>query len=864
MNAQFPLYLIPLLPLLGAAFLLLFGRRLSRQTVHLVAVGAVLAAATVAIVAVMGDLWSLRAAWIKQGAPPGLVPKLVSSSWTWIASGDLRVPVGFMLDPLSAVMVLVVTGVGSLIHIYSCGYMAKDPDYPRFFAYLNLFTGAMLILVLADSLVLTFVGWEGVGLCSYLLIGFWYDKEANASAGKKAFIVNRIGDLGFILGMLLLWATVGTLDYSDLTSDGLRNALLEKKWQFFAQGTDYTSGKLEYWLELKPSLLIGVALFVGAAGKSAQFPLYVWLPDAMAGPTPVSALIHAATMVTAGVYLIARLSFLYTLSPVAMTIVAGFGAFTALFAATIAFAQNDIKKVLAYSTVSQLGFMFAAVGVGAFGAGIFHLATHAFFKACLFLGAGAVIHALHNQQDIREMGGLRRRLPATHWTFLVSCIAIAGLPAMSGFFSKDAIILASLVNVFDKAPGTTMIQDSAAVWISRGLYVTLTAASLCTAFYMFRLYALVFLGESRSDAHTLETLHAPSASMDWPLILLAGGATLVGLLGVPTLLTGTGGVYLLLLTTVTALVLVWLAFFGSQVLPTPGEERPRVPWLTVHVPLFTLAAALVLLGAMALPGVGKLPADWLAQWLAPSFSGKDVIQVAAAFAQKTATGVHPYHVGHGAEVALMAIAVIVALVGVGAALAIYHRGPSAGMGSLVHALGWFYRLVLDKWRIDELFALVVVRPLAWFAYVLRKAVDEFLIDKVLVTGVSYVVYGIGWIGSQLQTGRARQYLAAMLVGLGALLFLATRPVSTFRVRTVGAQVTVVAGQPGDRILGPSSLQIEWDFDGDGKPDRQGQRARWRYPRPGSYTVKMTATDPRFGTTSTRTEKVEIGKGKVTR
>ncbi|HLA39655.1 MAG TPA: NADH-quinone oxidoreductase subunit L, partial [Candidatus Glassbacteria bacterium] len=346
------------------------------------------------------------------------VPFLADTLYRWMAVGGLEVNVSFMMDRLSSVMILVVSGVSGLIHIYSMGYMAHDKGYWRYFSYLNLFVFFMLLLVAADNIVLMFVGWEGVGLCSYLLIGFWFSSGEKADAGKKAFIVNRIGDFGFLLGIILIFWNLGTVEF---------NGIAGSAPQVLAAGGGLATA-------------ITLLLFMGAVGKSAQIPLYVWLPDAMAGPTPVSALIHAATMVTAGVYMIARLNVLYLLAPTAMCVVATLGALTAIYSASIGLLQNDIKKVLAYSTVSQLGYMFLAVGVGAFSAGIFHLMTHSFFKALLFLGAGSVIHALGDKQDIREMGGLKGKMPRTYWTFLAATLAISGIPPLSGFFSKDEIL----------------------------------------------------------------------------------------------------------------------------------------------------------------------------------------------------------------------------------------------------------------------------------------------------------------------------------------------------------------------------------------------------------------------------------------
>ncbi len=478
------LWLIPALPLAGVLFNAALGQRLGRGVVRLVAPGVVLGAFATAATAFV-QLWQ---------APEGAV--LLDRVFPWIHAGSLQVDVVFRVDPLSAVMILVVTGVGFLIHVYSTGYMGHDADYARYFTYLNLFTASMLILVLADNLPLLFVGWEGVGLCSYLLIGFWYDKEENAAAGKKAFIVNRIGDFGFLLGVFLLFWSLGSgphaLDFHEIAA----------KTGSMAPAT---------------ITAICLLLFVGATGKSAQIPLYVWLPDAMAGPTPVSALIHAATMVTAGVYMIARLNFLYILSPTALAVVATIGALTAFFAATIGLVQNDIKRVLAYSTISQLGYMFLGVGVGAFSAGIFHLMTHAFFKALLFLGAGSVIHGMGGEQDMRKMGGLRAHMPITFWTFMAAFLAISGIPGFSGFFSKDEILWKAYASPFG------------GIW----LYALGLVAAGLTAFYMGRLVFMTFFGECRADEETRHHLHESPPSMTVPLLVLGFLSFAGGYVGLP-------------------------------------------------------------------------------------------------------------------------------------------------------------------------------------------------------------------------------------------------------------------------------------------------------------------------------------------
>jgi len=485
MNGEAPLlWLIPALPLAAVLVNLAIGHRLGRRAVGWLACGAVGLSFAFAVQAI------LRLAALPEAQrAAGFTDRV----YTWMSVGDFSVAVSFLLDPLSSVMILVVTGVGFLIHVYSTGYMGHDPDYRRFFLYLNLFTFAMLTLVLADNFLFMFVGWEGVGLCSYLLIGFWYQRPSAAEAGKKAFIVNRIGDFGFLLGMFTLVGVTGTLQYLPMFAAAPK--------VFVAGGSLITAATL--------------LLFLGATGKSAQLPLYTWLPDAMEGPTPVSALIHAATMVTAGVYMVARTHVLFQLAPVSLEVVAWIGAATALFAATIGLAQNDIKRVLAYSTVSQLGYMFMACGVGAFTAGIFHLMTHAFFKALLFLGAGSVIHALSDEQDLRRMGGLAAKLPWTHFTMLMATLAIAGIPPFAGFFSKDEILSGAF------ASGHRVI------WVM-GL-----AGAILTAFYMFRLYILTFRGAPRLTHEAAHHLHESPPSMIVPLFVLAVLSVIGGLVGPP-------------------------------------------------------------------------------------------------------------------------------------------------------------------------------------------------------------------------------------------------------------------------------------------------------------------------------------------
>jgi NADH-quinone oxidoreductase subunit L len=495
------IWLIPLLPALGALTQLLIGRRLSNKGVSAVSVG----------LPGLSFLWALGCFVQFLGLPESYHHVFLRSLYTWLPAGpfhlgdgslgNLHVNVGFQLDPLSSVMMLVVTGVGFLIHVYSIGYMGHEGGYYRFFGYMNLFMFSMLILVLANNYLMMFVGWEGVGLCSYLLIGFYFHRKSASDAGKKAFVMNRIGDAGFLLGVMLMAVTFGSLDFQQVTATALSGR--------FPVGSSVI-------------VAICILLFIGATGKSAQIPLYTWLPDAMEGPTPVSALIHAATMVTAGVYMVARSNALFILAPTAMAVVAVIGAATALWAASIGLVQNDIKRVLAYSTISQLGYMFLACGVGAFGAGIFHLMTHAFFKALLFLGAGSVIHALSGEQDMRKMGGLWSRVPTTAKTMLVATLAISGAPLFSGFFSKDEI----LWKAFSSPYGSSLL------W-----FVGFATAGL-TAFYMFRLFFLTFAGTSRVPHEVEHHIHESPKVMTIPLICLAVGAGAAGYIGWPKILGG--------------------------------------------------------------------------------------------------------------------------------------------------------------------------------------------------------------------------------------------------------------------------------------------------------------------------------------
>lgn len=525
-------FLIILFPLIGVVVNTLFARRWNEAVIGWFSsamVGGSFAFSVAAYISLLGMDASAR--------------HFQQVLFDWIRVGSFHAPAALLVDPLSCVMALAVSGVSFIIHIYSIGYMHADPGYRRYFVCLNLFVFFMLLLVLANNFLVMFIGWEGVGLCSYLLIGFWYSDEEKATAGKKAFIVNRIGDFGFLLAIFLIWTTFGTVQFHEII---LRMAS-------FPVGSSVITA-------------ICLLLFLGAVGKSAQFPLYVWLPDAMAGPTPVSALIHAATMVTAGVYMVARSNFFYSMAPVALDVVAIVGAGTAIFAASIGLVQNDIKKVLAYSTVSQLGYMFLACGVAAYGAAIFHLVTHAFFKALLFLGSGSVIHGVSGEQDIRHMGGLKSKMPVTYWTFLVGTLAIAGIPGLSGFFSKDEILW------------KTFEGRHHVLWLVG------VVAALFTAFYMFRLLYLTFHGKFRGSRSQEQHLHESPPVMTVPLIILAVLAAIGGYIGLPAALGGSNPFEHWLHPVVSQ---------GAQVHALLGEVHHGVQPMEYLVMLISVVAALL-------------------------------------------------------------------------------------------------------------------------------------------------------------------------------------------------------------------------------------------------------------------------------
>jgi NADH-quinone oxidoreductase subunit L len=661
--AELSLWAIILFPLAGAVLNGLIGRRIGRGNVTLLAIGVMVGSFALSAIAFYHafngtDLHFRGDPWIQVVGADGR--SIVSIAW------------GLLVDRLSATMIMVVTGVGTLIHIYSASYMSHEDDagYARFFTYLNLFVAAMLTLVLGDSLVLTFVGWEGVGLCSYLLIGFWYTDPQKAFAGRKAFVTNRIGDFGFLIGLFALLSIFGTANYGDL------QALAKTVEPSALIATGVFSGHTYQWA-ITFALL---GLFVGACGKSAQLPLYVWLPDAMAGPTPVSALIHAATMVTAGVYLVARNNYLFTYAPVAMATVTLVGAVTALFAALIAFTQNDIKKVLAYSTVSQLGFMFIGVGAGIWWAGILHLVTHAFFKACLFLGAGSVMHGMGDETDIQKMGGLFKKMPWTAGTFLVATCAITGIVPLSGFFSKDAILGGAHASVNPAAP-----------WVGPTAYAIGSLAALGTAFYMSRLYILTFFGKPRT--HAAEHAHESSPVMWVPLAILAFLSVVALYLGLPGIEP--------------------FARFTEKVFG-PGIER--------------------------LQEIGQLPRE--------------------------------AHEGFGPYL----VAWLIAAAGTTVAVLFYWRPLTTVPDRLAQTFPGLYRFMYEKFRVDELYQVIVIEPTRFAAYILWRVVDVFAIDGLLVNGVARLVAFTGSLFRLLQNGDVQRYAAIMAVAAAVVLLSVLWPV----------------------------------------------------------------------------------------
>jgi NADH-quinone oxidoreductase subunit L len=686
MTKNLHLWVIPLLPLIGAAINGLLGRRFKNAMVSAVAL--LFTAASFA--------WAVWAVWsVWPGS--GIALPHIETLATWITAGTFSAPFGFYLDQLSMIMVLVVTGVGFLIHIYSVGYMAHEGGYYRFFAYLNLFMFFMLTLVLANNYLLMFVGWEGVGLASYLLIGFFFLKDSAADAGKKAFIVNRIGDFAFLIGMFLIIQHFGSLNYDAVFGKiAAGNFTPEAGWGLFTA--------------------IALCLMFGATGKSAQVPLYVWLPDAMEGPTPVSALIHAATMVTAGIYMIARSHAIFNLAPHALQIVAIIGCITAIFAATMGLAQTDIKRVLAYSTVSQLGYMFLACGVAAYSAGIFHLMTHAFFKALLFLGAGSVIHAVGGEQDMRRMGGLRKLIPVTFWVVTIATIAIAGIPPFAGFFSKDEILGA----VFHSPYGGPVI------W---GIGV-LTAG--LTSFYMFRLWFMTFFGELKLGSVDLgEEAHAAHAPAQ------AGHGTAADSHGhADDHSHGHGGVH-------------------------------ESPWIML-APLVILAVLSFIGGWVGVPQFmgGQNEVE---HFLSPVMQSGPAV-AGEAVSDKDATTSHAGETAPentGEEWLLASTSVAAALIGLFFAYLLYYKNPGLPdrITSKMHGI---YMMVLHKYYVDEGYGAIFVKPLlALSTVVLWRGVDQGVIDG-LVNGAGSASQGVGNELRQMQSGNIRSYAAWVAIGGAAI------------------------------------------------------------------------------------------------
>ena len=625
------LILIPLLPLIGFLVLGIGFRKIPVRISSILGPGTIFLSLLLTIIVCLN--------FHQFNSSP------VQYFFPWLQFGSINISFSFLIDPLSILMLLIVTGVGFLIHVYSVGYMKGDPGFNRFFSYMNLFVFFMLVLVMGGNYPVMFIGWEGVGLCSYLLIGFWFKNQGYNNAAKKAFIMNRIGDLGFLLGMFLIFTTFHSLDYQEV----------------FSQAKLVEPGNATL-------VAITLLLFIGAVGKSAQIPLYTWLPDAMAGPTPVSALIHAATMVTAGVYMIARSNILYILSPLTMMVIGVTALATALFAASIALFQNDIKKVLAYSTISQLGYMFVGLSVGAFTGAMFHLATHAFFKALLFLGAGSVIHALGGEQDIRKMGGLRKTLPKTYWTFLIATLAISGIPPLSGFFSKDEIL-------------SKAFEANTLTW------ALLVVGAMMTAFYMFRLLYLTFFNNFRGTEEQKHHLHESPPVMTIPLIILAILAALGGLMNIP-------------------------ALFGGS--------------------------------------------SWLTGFLAPVFAGSVAIQPT----------IEP--LSHATEWLLMGVALILVLMMIGWS---YHRFDVRKAGLLPDEAErpFIVKLLSEKYYIDELYDLLVQKPILWMSGVFHDIVEVRILDRA-VNGLGNLVIWTGNTVRYIQTGNVGFYMFVMILGVILILF----------------------------------------------------------------------------------------------
>jgi NADH-quinone oxidoreductase subunit L len=848
------------MPLLGALVNGLWGKRLGKDAVRVMAVTSVAVSFVCSVVVLLALAhWVDATGHVENGKTVHDHVRITWTAWQWMhtnggrGGGGIPIDAKFSVDALSSMMMLIITGVGSLIHLYATAYMAEDKGFHRFFCYLNLFVFAMLVLVMADNLPVLFIGWEGVGLCSYLLIGFWYDKEANAAAGKKAFIANRIGDFGLLSAMFLLVRYTGALDWNGIANGATSLLTPGETWRVHVWplgGGQYT-GVLSFLqpgffqahhtpllqslmpahaVTVSAATAVGLALLLGCTGKSAQIPLYVWLPDAMAGPTPVSALIHAATMVTAGIYLICRLSFVFVLSPGTMMIIAVVGASTALFAATIAVVQNDIKKVLAYSTVSQLGFMFLGVGAGAFTAGFFHLFTHAFFKACLFLCAGSVIHAMHARihdddaaQDIRNMGGLRNWLPLTHGTFAVATAAIIGLPLTSGFFSKDEILYRAFVDhTVNPMAGVGMLRRLGVYeppkWIGPVLYVAGVLAATLTAFYMCRLYFLTFWGDFRGwkvgrpsllAKHEIAQREAGAPPSTGPA---AEGAADVQ--SAPTG-HGPGG-----------------SDHGEDDRSQPGYPPHESPW-QMTVPLIILAAFSAFAGWLN-PGFHLM--EPMHHWLSPVF----------AAATEGAVTLRP-----GAEHLewTLALGGLLAF-GAGTALAwwIYLARKGEPARRAAEAQPALYHLVLDKWRVDEFYDVTAIAAVDSLAET-SAAFDRTFVDGIIARLTSLLVAAAGTVLRAFQNGVVHVYAALMVVGLAATGWFFTVPHPNATVVDAGNSEYVLTAAPG------VGYAYRWDADGDGKPENQeftGDTTLKVHVEPGKSATVHLEVKNAFGLVRTKT------------
>lgn len=629
--------LIPFLPLAAFVINILFGRGLIRDKAHWVSCLTIIGSFVVSVITALDVIGG----------------KVINEDlYTWVVAGKFSVSVGFLIDQLTAVMLFVVTGVGSLIFIYSIGYMHGDKGYYRFFAYLSLFVFFMLMLVMGNNFLILYLGWEGVGLCSYFLIGFWYEKKSASDAGKKAFITCRFGDFGFALGVFMIFLTFGTLHYAPV----------------FAEVKNFAGQTVNlFGYNVNLMTLIALLLFAGAVGKSAQIPLHVWLPDAMEGPTPVSALIHAATMVTAGVFMVARCNAIFNLSPIAMNVVAVVGGVTSLFAATIAVAQNDIKRIIAYSTLSHLGMMFVACGVGAYAAGVFHLYTHAFFKALLFLAAGSVIHAVHSN-DIQRMGSLKKYMPITYITMLIAALSAGGVPGLAGFFSKDEIIWSAF------ASGSP---------VAKFVWVLVTAVAFFTPFYSFRMIFLTFHGKFRGTHYEEHHLHESPPVMTIPLIILAAGAVGVGWVGIPTILGG--GAH--------------IAYFLEPVLGHPE-----------------------------------------------------------------------FHGTHAQEFGVMGLSTSIALSGLVIA-AIFYLVKTGIPVRLAKQFSPIYRLLFNKYYVDELYHHILIRPTLWVANRFIEGFTDAKIIEGIVNGVPRTIGRFAGVLRKVQTGLAQHYAIIMAAGVFIMIVL---------------------------------------------------------------------------------------------